>query len=391
MSTLSYYEAPRGFQLDGFVDHIDLPTAIRAIAPPNAKSGHALSGAICRSLGAVRDTYTKANGETIMLSSAAAWSLATGITDLYIAAAEDLTLPAIYDCIEFAGRIGANLHLVFSFGQVHAHSDTVNRTGFQHTTFTNLPERMRNPLLRTVETMTETADPYEGVEMPESHWPTFRAAYTATLTPKVVDLCDSIYLDTYKAARSSNARTAEEISALAGSLWQQLGFHEVERIVSARAIQAGLFRNGLLVRLDMHHFTRHIQLNYVNLMATDHYLQLRGFVNPWRAAATVFHAHHVAIEDIQALRALDVTPDGDVPSLGLNLPTEAGTLIAAQRWHQLLTQDADPPLFNCSSQGLRQGIRAVVHQLNLPLIPYWRTQKNDRGRGNIGIRVEAIA
>lgn len=390
MTTMSYYEAPRGFPLDGFVDPVDLPTAIRVVAPPNAKSAHALSGAICRALGAVLDTYTKSNGETIMLSSAAAWSLATGITDLYVAAAEDLTRPAIFDCIDFAGRIGAHLHLVFSFGQVHVHAETMNETGFRSTPFTDLPPNVRNPALRVVETIDAT-DPYAGVELPQDHWTMFRAAYRASLSPHVVDLCDSIYLNAYTTTRNSDARTSEEVAALAGSLWQQLGSNDVERTVSTRAMQAGLFRNGLLVRLDMHHFTRHVQLNYVNLMTGDHYRQLRGFVNPWRAAATVLHAHHISTEDTMGLQALDVTPDGDIPTLGLCLPTEAKVLLAAQRWHQLLTQDADPPLFNGSAHATRQGIRDVVHQLDLPLIPYWRTQKRDQGRGNIGIRVEAVA
>ncbi|HXH80406.1 hypothetical protein [Nocardioides sp.] len=390
MTTMCYYEAPRGFQLDGFVDPIDLPTAIRVIAPPNAKSVHALAGAICRALGAVLDTYTKRNGETLMLSSAAAWSLATGITDLYIAAAEDLTRPAIFDCIDFAGRICAHLHLVFSFGQVHVHAATMNEAGFQSRPFEDLPTSLRNPVPLSV-VPTANTDAYEGIELPDDHWTTFRPAYRASLPPHIVDLCDRIYLDAYTTTRNSKAHTTEEISTLAGSIWQRLGIHEIERTVSARAMQAGLFRNGLLVRLDMHHFTRHVQLNYVNLMTGAHYRQLRGFVNPWRAAATVLHAQHVTTEDTLALRALDVTAEGDIPTLSLNIPAEAKVLLAAQRWHQLLAKDANPPLFNGNAHATRQGIRAVVHQLNLPLVPYWRTQKDDKGRGNIGIKVEGIA
>lgn len=156
-------------------------------------------------------------------------------------------------------------------------------------------------------------------------------------------------------------------------------------------MEAALFRNGLIVRLVMHHFTRHVQLNYVNLMTADHYRQLRGFMDPWRAAATVLHAHHVSTEDTLALKALDVTPDGDIPRLGLPLLPEARTLLAAQRWHQLITQDADPPLFKEKPHPLRAGIRAITHQLDLPLVPYWRTQTNDKGTGNIGIRIEEFA
>ena len=44
-----------------------------------------------------------------------------------------------------------------------------------------------------------------------------------------------------------------------------------------------------------------------------------------------------------------------------------------------------------SAHALRLGIRAVVQELDLPLIPYWRTLANDKGRGNIGITVEAFA
>lgn len=115
----------------------------------------------------------------------------------------------------------------------------------------------------------------------------------------------------------------------------------------------------------MHHFTRHVQLNYVNLMTDDHYTRLRGFMNPWRAAATVLHAHHVSTEDTLALKVMDVTPDGDIPRLGINFPSESRVLLAAQRWHQLLTQEADPPLFKEKPHPLRTGIRALTHQLDL--------------------------
>lgn len=393
MTALAYYEAPRGFTLDAFVDPVDLPRAIRVVAPPNAKSSHALAGAICRSLGAVNDLYTKSNGSTIMLSSAAAWSLATGVTNLFIAAAEDLTRAAIYECIDFAGLIGANLHLVFSHGQVHVHGATLNEVGFRSTPFTLLPDALTQPppLATSNESATQVDDIWEGAVLPQDHWTTFRAAYRATLSDPLLSRCDDIYLDAYSTARASHARTVEEVSALAGSLWERLGIGENERTITCRAIQAALFRNGLLVRLDMHHFTRHVQLNYVNLMTSDHYTRLRGFMNPWRAAATVLHAHHVSTEDTLALKAMDVTANGRIPRLGIDFSPEARVLLAAQRWHQLLTQDADPPLFKEKPHPLRTGIRAVTHQLDLPLVPYWRTISNDKGRGNIGIRVEEFA
>lgn len=392
MSRLCCYEAESGFGLDGFVDPIDMPTAIRVVAPPNAKSSHALAGAICRSLGAVRDLYTKANGETVMLSSAAAWSLATGITDFYVAAAEDLTRPAIFDCIDFAGRIGAALHLVFSYGQVHAHADTINETGFQNRPFTDLPTQLRSAPrpFASVEAITKAAaNPVAA--LPEDHWTTFRAAYHSSLPPGLVDHYDQMYLDAYSTTRTSSARTVDDIAALAGALWQRLGIEEAERTVTSRAMQAALFRSGLIVRLDMHHFTRHVQQNYVNLMTPRHYEKLRGFVNPWRAAATVLHAHHVSTEEILALKAHEVTKNGDIPRLGIAPCPEARVLLAAQRWHQLLTKDADPPLFSGKAHALRAGIRAVVQQLDLPLIPYWRTLKDDKGRGTIGIRVEGFS
>ena len=392
MSHLCYYEAERGFELDGFVDPVDMSSAIRVVAPPNAKSSHALAGAICRSLGAVRDLYTIATGETVMLSSAAAWSLATGVTDVYIAAAEDLTRPAVFDCIDFAGRIGAHLHLVFSYGQVHAHAHTINEAGFRSRPFNDLPTPLRHPTLPPVTLPdADRGDQLNGVALPEDQWTTFRAAYRTALTPDLASYCDGIYLDAYRTTRDSDARTVDDVAALAGALWQRLGIGEVERTVTSRAMQAALFRNGLLVRLDMRPFTRHVQQNHVNLMTADDYQALRGFVNPWRAAATVLHAYHVSTEESLALKATDVTPTGDIPRLALNPPPEARVLLAAQRWHQLLTQDADPPLFKEKPVPLRRGIRAVIQELNLPLIAYWRTLSNDKGQGNTGIKVEEIA
>lgn len=388
---LSSYEAPRGFTLDGFIDPVDLPSVIRVVTPPNAKSSHALSGAICRSLGADRDLYTKTNGEAEMLSSAAAWSLAAGVTDMYVAAAEDLTRNGIYDCIDFAGRIGANLHLVFSYGQAHVHGGTLTEVGFEFKPFHTLPEPLMNPH-QSPPTPEETASgPLAEVSLPADHWPSFRAAYHATLPEDLVEECDRIYLDAYATVRNSIAATVDEIAALAGRLWEQHGVNEAERTLTIRALQAAMFRNGRLVRIELNHFTRHVQQRYVNLMTPNHYTALRGFVKPWRAAATVLHAYHVSTEDILALKALHVTADGHIPSLNISPPAEARLLLAAQRWRQLITEDANPPLFTKSSHGLRQGIRAVVQELDLPLIPYWRTLTNDKGRGNIGITVEAFA
>lgn len=393
MSHLRYYEAPQRFDLDGFVDPVDLPTAIRLIAPPNAKSTHALAGAICRSLGADRDLYTQATGETIMLSSATAWSLAIGITDVYIAASEDLKRDAIFDCIYFAGRIGANLHLVFSFGQVNSHADTINEAGFESTAFATLPQALRTPAPMQVAASRPAVQQrrVEELDLPDDHWTSFRAAYLSALPHADAALCDAIYLNAYDIARNSKARTSDEVAALAGSLWQQFGISETERTVACRALQAALFRTGLIVRIELGPFTRHVQQRYVNLMTAEDYTALQGFVNPWRAAATVLHAHHVSTEVSVALRVSDVTRDGDIPHLGLNLPSEARTLLAAQRWHQLLTQDNDPPLFKEQPNPLRRGIRKVITELELPLIPYWRTLADDKGRTNWGIKVEEFA
>lgn len=392
MTPLRYYEAPRRFTLDGFIDPVELPSAIRVVAPPNAKSSHALAGAICRDLGAVRDLYTQAHGETVMLSSAVAWSLATGITDIYIAAAEDLTRAGVYDCIHLAGRIGATLHLVFSYGQVHTHLATLNEVGFRTVDFTEIPAPLRDPSTETRRVDAAALDQgSKPVVLPDDHWMTFRAAYRSSLPDDLAEHCDNIYLDAYETARASTARSVDEIAALAGDLWQRFGIGDTERIVSSRAMQAALFRNGLLVRLDMAPFTRHVQLNYVNAMTTQDYQRMRDFVNPSRAAATVLHAHHVSTEDSLALRALDVTPHGNIPLLGIDFVPEARTFLAAQRWHQLITQDANPPLFKEKSNPFRAGIRKMVQQLDLPVIPYWRSLKDDKGRTNIGIRVEVFA
>jgi hypothetical protein len=394
MTHLAYYEAPDGVVLDGLVDPIDLPRTIRVIARPNAKSIHSLAIDLGRSLGATRDTYTKAHGTYTLLSGATAWALARGVTDVYIGEIQDMDRGAILESLDFAQSLGAALHLIAAHGEMRVHAATLEALGGTHRRFSTLPEQIRTPSGPGTDNGSEGAvfgddEP----EPPDDEWVSFRAAYHQTFPPEVVSACDRVYLDAYAIARASSATTEEDVARLIADLWQRHGSTHLPATVAVRAVQAALFRNRLHVRVNLGHLERAVKLRLLNPLTDRHYAALASYADPWRAAATVLHAHHVSSEQSVRLRALDVQPDGSIPMLGITIEPAARVVIAAQRWRQLLTSDIeDPPLLPKTISALRAGIRRVTGELDLPLATTWRgTQKADRWQHNYGLKVTPIA
>lgn len=389
MTRLFHYEAPRGKDLDGLVDPVDMPHAVRAIARPNAKSIHSLAADIMRSLGATRDLYTKAQGSYTLLNAASAWSLARGITDVFLGEVQDMDRNGILESLDFAQRIGANLHLISGYGQTVVHASTINELGGVTLRFTDLPGELRSPG-RAPSPASTTSEEDDAVEIPDDDWISYRPAYRSLWPAHFVATADQVYLDAYQQARRSNARTEDDIARLIAGLWDQHGCSSVPATTAVRAVQAGLFRNGLNVRVSMGHLERFLHLKMVNPLKPEHYEALRSYADPWRAAATVLHAQHVPTQDILALGALDVEPDGTIPSSGLRLAAGAHPILAAQRWHQLISGDEDPPLIDRSIVATRAGIRRITQELNLPLVTKWSTPKSDRWQHRNGLKVTPI-
>lgn len=392
---LNYYEAVRGFEPDGFIDPIALThPAIRVITPPGAKSGHALAATMCRSLGLTRDNFTKRTSEKTLLDAAKAWALAKGVSHMYIAHSEDLT-PAVLDqVIDFTTSIGAALHLVFARGQVYEHAHVLHRHGFTHHPFTDLPEAIRKPGKKAHRlTLAPTVPPIAGLDLPDDHWPTFRHAYLEALPPNDAETVDATYVAAYRTARASNATTPDEVEALAGRLWTAHGIDDNARLVATRALQAALFTNGWHVHIDLDTFTRRIRQHHVNLLTTAHYEAMASYPQPWKPAATLLHAEHITTPHMAALRVADVTRDGTIPTHGIHPADPAArVLLAAARWHALTTSDDPNPLLLGITDHLKlqRGIRAVITDLELPVLAYWRNLTNDRGAARRGLRIEPL-
>lgn len=392
---LNYYEAPRAFEPDGFVDPITLPhPAIRVITPPGAKSGHALAATVCRSLGITRDNFTKRTSEKTLLDAATAWALAKGVTHMYIAHAEDLTPPVLDQTIGFTTNIGAALHLVFARGQVYEHATVLHRHGFTHHPFTDLPEALRKPAKKEHRlTIAPTIPPLAALDLPDDHWPTFRHAYLHSLPPSDSQAIDRIYVPAYRTALASGATTLDQVEALAGRLWTEHGINHNARLVVARAMQAALFRNGWHLHIDLDTFTRRVRQHHINLLTADHYQAMATYPQPWKPAATLLHAEHIDIATMSALRVNDVTRDGTIPTHDITPSNPAArTLLAAARWHAFTTaDDTNPPLLvTTANNKLQRGIRQVITDLELPLSPYSRNLANDRGAARRGLRIERL-
>jgi hypothetical protein len=387
VTALFHYEAPRGKDLDGLIDPVDLPLAIRAIARPNSKSVHSLAGDIMRSLGAARDLYSKAQGSYTLLNAASAWSLGRGITDVYLGEVQDMDRNGIHEGLDFAQRIGANLHLISGYGQAAVHGQTIEQLGGTTRRFADLPAELRHP--------TPAAPPgseYDDaeVEIPDDDWISYRPTYRSLWPSALVEAADQVYLDAYRTARRSTASAEDDIARLIACLRQRHGSALLPATTAVRAVQAGLFRNGINVRVSLGHLERFLHLRLVNPLKAEHYQSLSSYADPWRAAATVLHAHHVSTEDTLALRALDVEPDGTVPSLTTTIDSAARPILAAQRWLQLITGDVDPPLIDKDVNATRAGIRRITKELGLPLTTEWTALRSDRWQHNYGVRVTPI-
>lgn len=389
MTGLFHYEALHGRDLAGLVDPVNMPHAVRAIARPNAKSIHSLAGDIMRSLGATRDIYSKAQGANTLLNTASAWSLARGIIDVYLGEVQDMDRNGILESLDFAQRIGANLHLISGYGQTAVHAQTIEELGGILRPFADLPSELRSPTPAAAPPSPEDEEEV-AVEIPDDDWISYRPTYRSLWPADLVTIADDVYLDSYRTARRSTAATEEDIAHLIARLWQRHGSAPIPATTAVRAAQAGLFRNGLNVRVSLGHLERFLHLTLVNPLKPEHYQALTSYADPWRAAAAVLHAHHVSTEDTLALRALDVEPDGTIPTLGVIIEPGARPILAAQRWLTLITGDEDPPLIDKSVSATRAGIRKVITELGLPIVTTWRTMRSDRWQHNYGIRVAQI-
>jgi hypothetical protein len=388
MTGFFHYEAPRGEDLAGLVDPVDLPLAIRAVVRPNANSIGSLAADIMRSLGATRDLY-KAQGSHTRLDAASAWSLARGIADVYLGEVQDMRHDDILDSLDFAQRIGANLHLISGYGQTSVHAQTIEELGGITRPFADLPDQLRTPSLPASPELPGASTEHE-IEIPGDDWISYRPTYLSGWPPDRIAVADRVYLDAYCTARRSTASSEQDIARLIADLWQRHGCTPLPATTAARAVQAALFRNGFNVRVSLSHLERFLRLQMVNPLKPPHYQALMSYSDPWRAAATVLHAHHVSTEDTIALRAVDVEPDGSIPSLGTPIDPAARPILAAQRWFQLITGDENPNLIDKEIETIRGGIRRVSKELSLPLVTKWGSLSLDRWQHNYGLKVTSI-
>lgn len=258
MTGLFHYEALPGRDLAGLVDPVNMPLAVRAIARPNAKSIHSLAGDIMRSLGATRDLYSKAQGSYTLLNTASAWSLARGITDVYLGEVQDMDRNGILESLDFAQRIGASLHLISGYGQTAVHAQTIEELGGILRPFADLPSELRSPTPAAGPPSPQ--DEEVAVEIPEDDWISYRPTYKSLWPADFVATADQVYLDCYRTARRSTAATEEDIAHLIARLWQRHGSAPLPATTAVRAVQAALFRNGHNVRVSLGHLERFLHL-----------------------------------------------------------------------------------------------------------------------------------
>ena len=300
------YEANNGQPLDGLIDFVEMPRAVRLIARPHQKTMHPLWVDILKSLGVTRGVPVAGHGAGSPANLGAAWCLARGVNAVYIGEAQDLSAEAIADCIDFSDRIGASLHLVFGFGQVHAHSTMLKHRGATFTEFEDLAHLIRHPVVhidndqpRSGAAARSDTEPQKYI--PGDDWPTFRAAYRDVWTKDESEACDAIYVDTMRAVLGSKPDSPDGLAAVLGAVWHLHGCEGHRRLVAIRAAQAAMFLLGWNVRVKERWLERYVIDRHLNPLQAHHHRAMTSVAQPWRSSAAILHAHHVRIPDMLAL------------------------------------------------------------------------------------------
>lgn len=393
MPNLFAYEAPYGQALDGFVGRAGEPGRerhISIIARPSARSMHPIAVDIMRCLGADRDAFTKAQSAVKLLRQATAWSLSRGMSDLYVGEAQDFE-QHLDECIEFAHGAGLDLHLVYGFGQTREHGPLLAERATVFHEFSDMPASLRGHDDSRGQTNEQEPEPILVPRPPDEPWTAYRYTYTSLLSPAEVDACERVYLAAYDRTRMTEVQTTREVAELIGEIWTDCGLSDSALAIVVKATQAALFRNGFNLRVEYGLLERHLLEYHVIRLAPEHYRMMRGFSDPWRSAATILHAHRVSTEAMMALGARDVTPTGEIPGLDINLPEDGRAVLAAQRFAQLLGDDPSPPFLEGSEIKIRNAIRYVVINLDLPVRTNWRLHGRRNWRQRDGLRLDVIA
>ena len=306
------------------------------------------------------------------------WTAAERTQHLFILRAH-LLHPSQWDrLIRLADGCGASLWLIVHESQVRARHTAVLQATPDHQLLTleQFATRWETPTRVTVQPPTS-----EFPEVPSADFPTFRAACRQLLDRASFQQVDQLYEQTRRAARAWIRDLASDwyqgtasdvldidIDAVA-VLLQRLtvaSSSPCETLVRLRGAQAGLFRHGILLTLDL---TSRAMIGLADLRATlspTVATRLRGLCTPeWTAAtalALLAEPHAGELEDLD-LGA--VAPDASQVTIGglkhLHVPTYARSLILVQllqRQHQGAAVDA--PLFVDKTGTQRSDLRPLA-------------------------------
>lgn len=383
-----WYEAPPGATLPGLVDPVDAPRTIRVIARPGMKTLYPLLSDMLKSLGADTDIPKGGKHAATPVTLATAWSLVREIDAVYLGEAQDLSHVGLKEVLDFAERIGASLHLIFATGTLHQHAPLLARRGGGFQSYDRLPPWVDTPPSSSSGDHPPATAP-SPLE-PDDDWVTFRAAYHALFTAEETEACDRVYRAALRAVHDCSVATPDDVARLIAHVWTQHRCRGHRRLVAVRAVQAGLFLQGWNVKTEHGQVTRYVTDRYFNPLGPDDYLRMARFADPWRAAATVLHAHHVPISVMLETPAREVGTDGRFPGVDVT-DADARRILAAQRWTQLVGQDtADPPFISQAELSVRAGIKKVASRLSLPMRPQWRRAGDKRFEQRIGVSMERI-
>jgi hypothetical protein len=223
-------------------------------------------------------------------------------------------------------------------------------------------------------------------EVPSADFPTFRAACRQLLDSASFQQVDQLYEQTLGAARAWIRDLVSDWYQGTGSdvidididavavLLQRLtvaSSSPSETLVRLRGAQAGLFRHGILLTLDL---TSHAMIGLPDLRATlspGVATRLRGLCTPeWTAATTLALLAEPHAGDLEDLDLGAVAPDASQVTIGglkhLHVPTYARSLILVQllkRRHQGAAMDA--PLFSDKPGTQRFDLRPLASIVSL--------------------------
>lgn len=291
---------------------------------------------ICTALGKkiIGDGRARASNSTE--AQTLAWLLHSPVTNLVIAAAEELTASALLAVTSLLHAAGTNTWLLFEERTSELREDVLEDLMLPERPISSfLIERSFFPIIDN-----EQPEPKPGRPLPTSDFPAFLLDLKRCSTPDQFRAAQLVYGDGIAAAHglasSDGGITPERLYRLV-SRRRQVDPSTDETKIFCRGLQAGLFAEGYITKVDFEHLLANQLCKAIDLIDDD-WQNLDSIGNPRRAAIAALASSGLDATEIANLdrRSISLStvslPDSDVV-----LNETATRIVGAQRVFSQLT------------------------------------------------------